>query len=166
VPGASEFLIKPITRDKLFAVLDRLDITHGTVLIVDDEPDALHLLARMLTVSERDYRILQARDGQEALEIMHSQQPDVILLDLIMPNVDGFHLLEILSQDVKLNHIPVVVISARDREGHPVVSSAVCVTRVGGISARRLLTAIALLSSVFSMAGQSGDLALLEIPVE
>ena len=166
VPGASEFLIKPFTRDKLFAALDRLDITHGTVLIVDDEPDALHLLARMLTASERDYRILQARDGQEALEIMHSQQPDVILLDLIMPNVDGFHLLEILSQDAKLNHIPVVMISARDREGHPVVSSAVCLTRVGGISARRLLTAIALLSSVFSMAGQSGDLARLEIPVE
>jgi signal transduction histidine kinase len=166
VPGALENLIKPITRDKLFSALDRLDITQGTVLIVDDEPDILHLLARMLTASGRDYRILQARDGQEALDIMRGHQPDVILLDLIMPNVDGFHLLEMRSQDVRLRDIPVVVISALDREGHPVVSSAICVTRVGGLSARRLLTGITLLSSVFSMAGQSGDLARLEMPVE
>ncbi len=166
VPGVPENLIKPITRDKLLSTLDRLDITHGTVLIVDDEPDVLHLLARMLTASGRDYRILQARDGQEALDIMRGHRPDVILLDLIMPNVDGFHLLEARNQDVKLRDIPVVVISGRDREGHPVVSSAICVTRVGGLSARRLLTGIALLSSVFSMAGQSGDLARLEMPIE
>jgi len=166
VPGAPENLVKPITRDKLLAALDRLNITHGTVLIVDDEPDILHLLARMLTASGRDYRILQARDGQEALDILRGHKPDVILLDLIMPNMDGFHLLEMRSQDARLKDIPVVVISARDREGHPVVSSAICVTRVGGLSARRLLTGIALLSSVFSMAGQSGDLARLEMPVE
>src|SRR5689334_11319748 len=70
VPGALENLIKPITRDKMLATLDRLGITNGTVLIVDDEPDILHLLGRMLTASGRDYRILQARDGQEALDIM------------------------------------------------------------------------------------------------
>ncbi len=166
VPGAPEILVKPITRDKLLSVLDRLGVKHGTVLIVDDEPDALHLFARMLTSSGRDYRILQARDGQEALDVLQVHRPDVVLLDLIMPNLDGFHLLEIRSQDAVFRNIPVVVISARDREGHPVVSSAICVTRVGGISTRRLLAGIALLSTVFSPAGLSGDLARLEMLVE
>ena len=152
----SDRLVKPISRDALLGALDRLGLEAGTVLIVDDEPDALQLFGRMLASSGRGHRVLLARDGREALNILHECRPDVILLDLVMPNMDGFQLLEMRSQDPALRDIPVVLISARDLTGQPIVSSALAVTQGGGLSVRQLLTSIEAISQVLSIAGQAG----------
>jgi len=66
----------------------------------------------MLASSGRDYRILLARDGQEALTILQECRPQVILLDLIMPNMDGFEMLKKLKENDKLKEIPVLAYSA------------------------------------------------------
>ena len=150
--GISERLVKPVSRAALLDALDHLSLKDGTVLIVDDEPDALQLFGRALVSSGRDYRVLLARDGQEALCIIHECRPDVILLDLIMPNMDGFQLLEMRQHDPALREIPVIVISARDPGGQPIVSSALAVTRGGGLSAQHLLTSIRFLSRTLSVA--------------
>jgi CheY-like chemotaxis protein len=123
-------------------------------LIVDDEPDALQLFGRVLASSGRGYRVLLARDGAEALAILSECRPDVILLDLVMPNMDGFQLIEAKSQDPALRDIPVVVISARDPAGQPIVSNALGVTRAGGLSAHNVLTCIKALSEALSTAAQ------------
>ncbi|MBE7550735.1 MAG: response regulator [Anaerolineales bacterium] len=155
--GASMRLVKPIFRETLLAALDQLNIKEGTILIVDDEPDALQLFRRMLTSLARDYRILLARDGQEALTILQECRPQVILLDLVMPNMDGFQLLELRRQHPVLSKIPVVIISARDPAGQPIVSSMVAATLGGGLSLSQLLASIEAFSKVLAIPGPVGD---------
>ena len=137
--GVFDLLVKPISRQTLVDVLDRLQLTQGTILIVDDEPDALQLFGRIITSLGNDYRVLLARDGREALEVLSECRPDLILLDLVMPNMDGFQFLDKRRQAPALQDIPVLVISARDPAGGPIVSSGLAITRKGGISVQELL---------------------------
>lgn len=147
-------LVKPISRLHLLETLQRLGVVNGTVLIVDDEPDALQLFARMLTSDGEKYRVLFARDGQEALGILQDCRPDVILLDLVMPNLDGFHLLEMLrDQRTKWRDIPVVLISAQDPSGHPTISSGLMIRQPQGLSVRQLITCIRAVSQVLAPMG-------------
>ena len=153
--GASDYLVKPITRQALLEALDRLCLEGRKVLIVDDEPDALRLFRRMLIASGRGYRVLRATEGRHALNIMREESPDVVLLDLVMPDMDGFQLLAERAADPVLRDIPVVVISARDPAGQPIVSSALYVTRGGGLSIQQLLRSIAALSQILSITDPS-----------
>jgi CheY-like chemotaxis protein len=81
----------------------------------------------------------------------------VILLDLIMPNMNGFQFLDHKSQDPALRDIPVIVTSARDPSGHPIVSNALAVTKGSGLSAPQLLSAIEAVSEIFSPPTLVGD---------
>ncbi|NLG51605.1 MAG: response regulator [Chloroflexi bacterium] len=152
----TEWLVKPVARETLLATLEKLEVMTGTILIVDDDPDALHLFGRMLDSSERGYRTLLATDGQQALEILEECRPDAILLDLVMPRVDGFQVLERRSQDSALREIPVAIISAQDPAGQPIVSSGLAVAQREGLSARKLLQCITALVNILS-AGERGD---------
>ncbi len=153
--GVEERLVKPITSDKLLGTFQLLGVGSGTVLIVDDEPDALQLFGRMLANSERDYRVLLARDGQEAVSIMEEHCPDIILLDLVMPNMDGFEFLAHKAENGLWRDIPVVVASAQDPAGQPILSQALAVTLDGGLSTRQLLLHIQAVSRILSAAGQA-----------
>jgi signal transduction histidine kinase/DNA-binding response OmpR family regulator len=152
--GASDYLVKPVSAEQLLAALDRLELQGKTVLIIDDEPDTLRLFRRMLLQSERGYRILRVEDGQQGLRILREQGADVILLDLMMPQMDGFRFLAKKSQDEGLRDIPVVVISAEDPAGQPIVSNLLAVTRGGGLPVPQLLTCIDLLSRILTTTGQ------------
>ncbi len=140
--GVSDYLVKPIAREHLLATLARLPLQGKTVLIVDDEPEALRLFWRMLASGDADYRVLTASNGEQALRILQHERPAVILLDLVMPEMDGFRLLEVRSQDPNLREIPVVVTSARDPAGQPIVSGGLAVTRGGGLAVHELLACI------------------------
>ncbi len=102
IAGSQVRLVKPVARRELLAALDALGIVGGAVLIVDDEPDALQLFGRMLASTGTAYRIVLARDGFEALAVLQTVCPAVILMDLVMPNMDGFQLLERLAHDPAL----------------------------------------------------------------
>ena len=80
------------------------------VLIVDDEPFNVDYLQQRL--EDCDYHLLTAFNGREALEKIESQQPDLILLDLIMPVLDGFAVLAQVKADPVLRDIPIIIISA------------------------------------------------------
>jgi CheY-like chemotaxis protein len=153
--GVTERLVKPILRETLLDALDRVGAHTGVVLIADDEPDALQLFGRMLQTAGRDYRVLLARDGLEALAILREQRVDVILLDLVMPVMDGFELLAQLHDDPALSGIPVIIISARDPLGQPIVSSALAVTQAGGFSAAQLLATVQFVTNSFSATAQT-----------
>jgi signal transduction histidine kinase/CheY-like chemotaxis protein len=148
--GVSDYLVKPVARDALLAALERLGVRSGTILVVDDEPDALRLFKRILTRSERGYRVLRARDGQEAMSVLRDHQPDAMFIDLVMPRMDGFQLLDEKNRDPALQGIPTIVISARDPAGQPVASNALIVTRKGGLSVNHLLTSITTISGILS----------------
>jgi CheY-like chemotaxis protein len=156
--GVSGYLVKPVSGEALLAALDRLEMPGKTVLIVDDEPDALQLFRRMLTASGRGYRVLLARDGRQALDVLNEVRPDVMLLDLVMPNMDGFQLLGLRDKDPILRGIPVIVVSAQDPAGQPVVSSALAVMLRGGLSARQLLAGMRAISQAMTGSGPVGGL--------
>jgi len=145
--GVAGYLTKPISREVLLGTLSRLPLRGNTVLVVDDEPDAQQLFWRMLA-AEPGYRVLTASNGREAMDILHREQPAVVLMDLVMPEMDGFRLLEARSQDPALRDIPFVVISARDPAGEPIVSDALAVMRGGGISIPQVLACIEAISRI------------------
>ncbi len=156
--GVSDYLVKPISRERLLAALERLALQGKTVLVVDDEPEALRLFWRMLASSDADYRVLTAANGEQALRLLRGERPDVMLLDLVMPGMDGFWLLEARSQDPALRDIPVIVTSARDPAGQPIVSSALAVTQGGGLAVHEVLGCIeALIRILGMMRGAGGD---------
>jgi CheY-like chemotaxis protein len=138
--GVADYLVKPVSREVLVRALTDLGLDEGTLLIVDDEPDALRLFRRMLSSGDSNYRVLRASDGREALSLLRQHRPDAILLDLMMPNMDGFQLLERKAGDPELSDIPVLIVSARDPTGHPIISNALAYTSGAGLSVRHLLT--------------------------
>jgi CheY-like chemotaxis protein len=148
--GVAAYLVKPITREVLLDTLSRLHLVNKTILLVDNDLDAQRLFRRMLVSAQEGYRVIRATDGRQALALLHQQPVDVVLLDLVMPNMDGFQLLVEKNQDPKLSQIPVIIISARDPEGQPIVSRSLMVTRSGGISVRRLIACIQALVPVLS----------------
>ena len=148
--GVKHYLVKPIARATLLSAVESVGQPVKTVLLVDDEPDALRLFARMLSSSEHDYHVLRAKNGQRALTLLRQRQPDVVLLDLIMPGMDGFHVLGEKRRDAAIRDIPVVVTTSRDPTGRPIVSDALTVTRSGGLSARDLLSVIWAVSAALS----------------
>jgi len=113
---ALSYLIKPVTHDMLAAALHQVPISGDemTVLVVDDDPDAVRLLEIMLTEGALPRRVLKAYDGGQALRIMRETRPDLVLMDLIMPGMDGEAVLTQMRTDPALRNVPVVIISARD----------------------------------------------------
>lgn len=155
--GAFDYLVKPISHTALLAALDRLDKPVNSVLIVDDQPDMVRLYRRMLAASKRDYQVLQAKNGQEALRVLHRERPDVILLDLVMPKLDGWQFLKTKQKDPVLLNIPIIVTSASDPTSQPAVSNLFAVTQRGGLSTRELLTFIKQTAAQLSTLAPSAD---------
>lgn len=103
----------PAPREGLIAALNSLDEKATTVLLIDDNPNDALLIRRLLE-ARKNYRVFHAEDGVEGLKIARQRLPDLIVSDLTMPNMDGFHVIEELRADDRTRHIPVIVVSARD----------------------------------------------------
>ena len=111
--GASDFLIKPIQRDVLVATVQRLSLKPTAyVLVVDDDKLTRDLVRRSL--QSEGFQVVEANNGRVALEQMESTRPGLILLDLLMPEMDGFEFLAELRRQERWRSIPVVVVTAKD----------------------------------------------------
>jgi len=111
-------LPKPIRPDGLAAALERYGISShprqdAAVLVVEDEPDLLDLHCRLVRQALPGARVSAAANGREALEHMRQSQPSLVLLDLRMPELDGFGVLEQMLSDPRLARVPVVVLTAQ-----------------------------------------------------
>lgn len=104
---------EPVPREGLLTALERLDDRVQSIAIIEDEPDARVLLRRILQ-HQRKYNIYEAPDGVSGIDLVRSKKPDLILLDLMMPGIDGFTILDMLKADKELCNIPVIVITAKD----------------------------------------------------
>jgi CheY-like chemotaxis protein len=112
--GASDYLTKPINRDRLHATLARYRAGQpcGTVLVVEDDELTRDQVRRVL---EGDAcTVITAANGREALERLAKTRPDVILLDLLMPEMDGFAFAEELHKHAAWRSIPIVVMTGKD----------------------------------------------------
>ncbi len=102
----------PYIEEGLLTSLDRLDTRVHRVAIVEDDPDARRLLRRVLQ-ARGEYQIFEAEGGRDGIEMVRQQRPDLVLLDLMMPEVDGFEVLEAIRADDRLRDTRIIVITAK-----------------------------------------------------
>jgi threonine synthase len=102
-----------VPQEGLLSALERLDDRMRDILIMDDTPEATRLLRRILQ-AYGTFTVREAEDGRIGLEMVHERPPDLILLDLMMPEVDGFAVLDTLKADEELSKIPVIVVTAKE----------------------------------------------------
>ncbi|HEY3323029.1 MAG TPA: PAS domain S-box protein [Planctomycetota bacterium] len=113
LPGAVDFLTKPVSRDDLLQVLSRtLRVPRGSVLVVDDDEDARRLLLAHL--SEEGFDTRTAVNGREALQVLESAPVDLVILDLLMPVMDGESFLAAIRRDPRFAQMPVVIVTNKD----------------------------------------------------
>lgn len=112
--GAADYLVKPIDKDRLVAVLNRYCLGHAppNVLVVEDDEATREMMVRLL--SGLGWSVHASHNGVEALARLYEQVPQLILLDLMMPEMDGFQFLEEIRKHEKWQRIPVVVLSSMD----------------------------------------------------
>jgi signal transduction histidine kinase/DNA-binding response OmpR family regulator len=140
--GAADYLTKPVDRDRLAAVLRRHVVdSQAPVLVIDDDPPTREMLRRML---EREgFRVAEAGDGRAGLERVAEHRPSLVLLDLLMPGLDGFGFLAELQSRPEWRTIPVVVVTAKDlsAEEHAMLSGRVAEVLLKGAYTRERLLA-------------------------
>ncbi|MBL9009284.1 MAG: response regulator [Myxococcales bacterium] len=157
--GATAYLQKPVQREQLLGALltQRTPSIHH-VLVVEDDPDCQQLLRRML--EEHGHPSRCAKNGREALSLLAQQIPDLILLDLMMPELDGFSLLDALKADPRWRSIPVIVVTARDLsedERRRLSQDTEQLLPKGALGRGELLMALRRLSSKRSTGGASNS---------
>jgi CheY-like chemotaxis protein len=110
--GAAGFLSKPVARDRLRTLLDGVCCEGRNALVVEDDADSRAVLTHHL---EREgWQVRQAENGQVALERMAEEVPDLVLLDLMMPVLDGFDFIHAVRERSEWSAVPIVVVTAKD----------------------------------------------------
>jgi PAS domain S-box-containing protein len=156
--GAADYLLKPLNEGDLQAALGRLAISGASslndlevvddlsssqprsLLVVDDDPQVLDLITQLL--HDPLFTVYTAADGEQALRKMDERRPDVILLDLLMPNLDGFGVLDALQNNPAIADVPVIVITAKilsDAEAERLRQRAISVILKGSMEENLLL---------------------------
>ncbi|NOZ27423.1 MAG: response regulator, partial [Chloroflexi bacterium] len=110
----ADYLLKPVTREVVRQALSRVSRPFSKVLIADDDPAMVRLLTRMVRAEYPHVQVLQAYGGVMALEIARSERPEVMLLDLLMPGMDGLAVLEQVRADSTLADMTVIVVTATE----------------------------------------------------
>ncbi len=141
--GAVDYLAKPLTREQLIAAIIRLPQPPRSVLIVEDDPSFVRLLTRMLRAHDPALRVLEASGGEEGLAIARLEHPDLLLLDMLMPEISGYDVLRALRQDAALRGIRVIILSAQaiEQETAPVVGG-LHLDRATGLSVTEVLQTV------------------------
>jgi signal transduction histidine kinase/CheY-like chemotaxis protein len=110
--GAADYLPKPIDRERLVSLLHKYQVHPGPVLIVEDDPATREMMRR--TLVNDGWTVDEAENGRLGLERVKQRPPGLILLDLMMPEMDGFAFVEELRKNDEWRRIPVVVVTAKD----------------------------------------------------
>ena len=110
---AFDYLMKPFDKATILSALQRASrAPTNRVLVVDDEPDAVNLITQLL--EDEGYQIKGAYSGEEAFHALEDEVPDIILLDLLMPQMDGFDVIQRIKTNPDWSDIPIVVVTAKD----------------------------------------------------
>ena len=147
--GVIDYLIKPLSVKHVLSLLEAHVHEHGTILMVDDESETRQLISRIIESSGKEYQLLSASNGREALDILRQVVPDLLILDLVMPEVDGFTVLKAIQQNPRFDHLPVIVLSSRDPAGSPVITDSLRIIKPDGYSINDLISSIRLISDLF-----------------
>jgi len=121
--GAVDFVSKPIEEDNLFSSIRKVEDSltssekaKGEILIIDDEKDTANLIK--LYLENKGFKALVALSGPDGVNLAKEKRPDLILLDLRMPGMDGFSVMKVLKMDKETEKIPVIILTAHDTKGY------------------------------------------------
>jgi signal transduction histidine kinase/DNA-binding response OmpR family regulator len=113
--GAAEYLVKPVGRDELLDALGRCVASRRdgrTVVVIDDEPLALDLVEAVL--APEGWSVMRATGGEQGVSLVRRERPAVVLLDLLMPDFDGFEVVERLRADPLVADVPIIVLTSKE----------------------------------------------------
>ncbi|MFY8215447.1 MAG: response regulator, partial [Chthoniobacterales bacterium] len=147
--GADDFITKPVETAKLRHILSRhIRVDGAQILVVEDDSSNREMLVRML--SKEGFSVIEADNGARALEHLAVAKPSLILLDLMMPVMDGFEFLKIIRGNPELSAIPVIIVTARDlsdADRARLNGSVHEVIQKGAMDRERLLSEVAIMIS-------------------
>lgn len=132
--GFSGYIPKPFSMEALKRQLDEVGKPLRQVLVVDDDPETVLLLTRMLSTLPLNCHVLAATGGEEALTVMREHLPDLVLLDLAMPEMDGYAVVRHMRRHARLREIPVIAVTARAGSEEAIVADAVVATMGDGLA--------------------------------
>ena len=117
VLGAVDYVVKPVDYQRLLALLqpyrtESTETTPSSVMVVEDNADNREMICRQLT--KAGWQVLEAENGRAALSVLAAQQPNVILLDLMMPEIDGFEFIRQIREHPQWRSLPIIVLTAKD----------------------------------------------------
>jgi CheY-like chemotaxis protein len=140
--GATDYLTKPVDQQHLARIIRKYcdKQTRVPILVVEDEEDCRHLICNML--EKEGWDVVAVEDAESGLAELDRQQPALILLDLILPGMDGFEFIEAIHMNQSWNKIPIVVVTAKDLspDEHDFLNRSVrTIMKKGGYSRRELL---------------------------
>lgn len=142
--GAADYLIKPVETSRLVKIIRRhCGALPATILVVEDDESTRDLMRRVLAGA--GHSVHTAGNGQQALEVLSGARPDLILLDLMMPEVDGFTFLDRIREQEQHRDIPVVVVTAKHLtpgERHRLEGATQQLLRKGEFSSKELMSAV------------------------
>ena len=141
--GAVEYLTKPIDTERLIRTIEACGNGKRDVLIIDDDQASRDVLRRILT--KKNWQVHEASDGVRGIELMKRLSPRLVLLDLLMPEMDGFETLNKMQQIPELQNIPVVVVTSKDLSANELNwlrDRAVAVVTKGANSRSQLVEAL------------------------
>ena len=133
------YLTKPVTRADLDKGIRDVGRPVKRVLAVDDDVEALELLTLNLRACDSTLQVATATNGQEALEELRKHPPDLLLLDIVMPGMDGWELLAMKRLDAAIRDVPVIALSGQDPRERPVTTGMLVATMGNGLSVSQLL---------------------------
>ena len=146
--GAAGYLLKPVKRTELLRLVGEIAPSATSILVVDDDADTQRLLQRMLGIRGTEMEVLSATSGSQAIAAMRSRRPDLVLLDIMMPDMDGWRVLEEKELDGALSDISVIIVSAQDPADEPLSSRLILGSMGKGLSVSKLLRCSRALSSL------------------
>ena len=121
--GVVDYFVKPVEKRTLIVALNALKESLGIdmpkVLVVDDEPDAVELVASM--IEPAGFEVIRAYGGEEGISKSFSEHPDVLILDLMMPDVSGFDVVSRLKTDPETRNIPIIICTSRDPTSEDII---------------------------------------------
>ena len=147
--GAIGFVAKPVTKSALAQTIARLGRPLRCVLVVDDEAEAREMMTWTLRACRLAREVIAADSGAAALQMARAHRPDLILLDMVMPTMDGWQVLAALRADEALRDIPTVIVSAQDMGDEALTSQVVLATAQRGLGIGAFVECVCALSQAF-----------------
>jgi CheY-like chemotaxis protein len=140
--GVADYLVKPIAREDLLLAVKRLGAPTRHILIVDDDRWFVRLLSRMLSSDGSSYMISAAHNGLEALSRLKADRPDLVLLDVALPGLDGIGIVQQMKADPSLRDCQVIIVSAQEGDDGVALAGEVHLAKPDGYQLAELLDVI------------------------